>query len=105
MNEDEITPQRAPWESDDGRRWSGAIMIALGVVLAVVAWVQWTNEQEHTESEERVGDLVDAMGGGPYTEEEVDPSGQIALGAVGAVLVLGGIVVYVSARDAQPPPS
>lgn len=88
MTDDEPRPQPAPWSSEGGpgAQWFGAILVAIGVVLLAVAFVQWQDSDE------------DPPLGTTKASEEAERTDQAVLALIGAGLAATETVLIVRGR-------
>lgn len=80
----------------DNRR-TGRLLITAAIMAALVAVLLWSKAEQDADQEQLAEDYSEALGGGRAEDVEADHTGAFALGGLGAVLFLGGIVLVATA--------
>lgn len=77
--------------------------MALGLILGLAVIPLWASETHDAERKDTAHDYAEAISGVPFDDVEPDRTIPIAVGVVGALLFLAGVVVTVS-PGASPSP-
>lgn len=82
------------------KRHAGVALIVCALVLAAAAGVLWLKGSDDAEKDQLAEEYRAAIVGDSTDDVDPNRSGPIALGAVGAVLFLSGVIALVSpSRD------
>lgn len=81
------------------RRHVGVALIVGALLLAGAALVMWTSASADADADRLAGEYRAAIVGGPADDVTPNRTGPITLGAVSAVLFLGGVVLAASPSD------
>lgn len=79
----------------------GVALIALGVVLALAVIPLWSNATDDAERKTLANDYAEAISGTPFEDVEPDRTVPIAVGVVGAVVFLAGVILVAVPRPSD----
>lgn len=80
------------------RRQIGTALLVLAAALWIGAWWMWSNRQEQADHDRRVAAYTESLTGRDLDEVGADPAAPIAIGVLGAVAAISGVIVLVSER-------